>query len=244
MPSPEAMELDKDLEEAGCHHGFPLWSSFDKGRGLILAKGAPMSDQVGYGADHPLFYDRAAMLERELAAMESSQAFNSWHTRDRQVVVIKDEYGSGLAFRNNRRTRLNILLNTMVVRSGVAGLEDSEARAQQLLRTKISESQWVSYLLNGMFLETSKRSGVTYVLRKGLPTIALRIQPMAIGKGEIRIFLAALCLHSLAYYEGTHAGCMPPTDDLITHLLMIRADERRYWAKATHHALDEPQSAI
>ena len=78
------------------------------------------------------------------------------------------------------------------------------------LAERLKEAQVDSYMLSGMFLEISKRSGVRYLFRKGLPTIALRDR----ADGGIR-FLAALCMHPLAYYENTFAGAMAPSDDVL-----------------------------
>jgi len=107
----------------------------------------------------------------------------------------------------------------------------------------LNKMQTESYILNGMFPETSKRSGVTYIFRKGLPTLALRIDKLE-DKRERRHFLAALCQHPLAYYADTFAGCTPPTDEVITHLLMMRSDEHRFWKKSGQHPLNDWRSGL
>jgi hypothetical protein len=86
------------------------------------------------------------------------------------------------------------------------------------------------YLLIGMFLETSKRSGVTYLFRKLAPTVATKAGP----DDEMRV-LTTLCLHPIGHYENTPCGVMVPTDDVIAHLLLMRGDEAKFWAKANHH---------
>jgi hypothetical protein len=63
-------------------------------------------------------------------------------------------------------------------------------------------------MLTGHFPEISKRSGVTYLFRRGRPTIALRQDE------EVNYALCALCLHPIGYYGDTWAGVMCPTDEV------------------------------
>jgi hypothetical protein len=107
---------------------------------------------------------------------------------------------------------------------------DAEDLAVRTLRGLVTPHAHRTYTLTGTFLETSRRSGVTYLFRKLRPTVALR----ACAGGGTRI-LAALCLHPIGYYEGTWAGAMVPTDDVLAHLLLMRAEEAKFWAKANHH---------
>lgn len=107
----------------------------------------------------------------------------------------------------------------------------AELTAMEKLRGMIPEHLFDMYILQGQFLETSPRSGVTYVLRKNRPTVAIA---SGLGEESLRI-LSVLCLHPLGYYRGTWSGVMVPTDDVIAHLLMIRGDEHTFWKKANHH---------
>jgi hypothetical protein len=109
------------------------------------------------------------------------------------------------------------------------GLEQ-EQKALQLLGTLISHRALKQYILTGMFLETSKRSGVSYMFRRLKPTVAISSRT-----GELRI-LCALCLHPIAYYSGSWAGAMCPTDDVVAHLMLMRGDEPMYWRRAQQHA--------
>lgn len=102
----------------------------------------------------------------------------------------------------------------------------AELKAMETLRSLIPHHLFEMYFLTGMFLETSKRSGITYMFRRLKPTVAVR----ADDKGS-RI-LCCLCLHPIGYYEYTWAGAMVPTDDVIAHLLLMRSDEKYYWKKA------------
>lgn len=102
----------------------------------------------------------------------------------------------------------------------------------------MNETQWRSYILAGTFVETSKRSGVKYIFRKLRPTVALREH-----EGGLRC-IAVLCLHPLGYYQETWCGTLAPTDDVLAHLLMMRGDERKYWAKAEHHRPWETEAGM
>lgn len=107
---------------------------------------------------------------------------------------------------------------------------DAEIMAMDKLRSMVRPHLFNGYVIHGMILETSPRSGVTYVIRKGRPTLALRPSP----DGQMKI-LCCLCLHPVAYYAGTFVGAMVPTDEVISHLVLIRADEHLFWRKANHH---------
>lgn len=104
-----------------------------------------------------------------------------------------------------------------------------ELRAQEKLKTLLKPHLFDMYLLTGAFLETSKRSKVTYMFRRLRPTLA-----MSGATGDMRI-LCGLCLHPIGFYSGTWAGCMVPTDEVIAHLLLMRGDEPDFWRQANQH---------
>ena len=56
--------------------------------------------------------------------------------------------------------------------------------------------------------------------------------------------VAVLCLHPIGYYENTWAGCLVPSDDVIAHLTMMRADEAHYWSKANQHDPASPEAGL
>lgn len=107
------------------------------------------------------------------------------------------------------------------------------------LKEKLTAAQWNSYVLTGIFPETSKRSGLTYFFRKGFPTLALSYH----GDEQGRI-IAALCLHPFGYYAGTHCGAMTPTDEVIAHLLLMRADEHGFWKKSGQWHITDTRSGV
>ncbi len=106
---------------------------------------------------------------------------------------------------------------------------EQESNAIRLLGTKVRHHTFKQYMLTGMFLERSERSGITYMFRRLKPTVA-----MVSRDGKMRI-LCCLCMHPIAYYAGSWAGAMCPTDDVIAHLMLMRADEHLYWRRCNQH---------
>ena len=133
-------------------------------------------------------------------------------------------------------SQANALLLTLGA-SDVWGIEQ-ESNATQLLGTMLRHRQFKQYLLTGMFLEKSERSGVTYLFRKLRPTVAL-----SSNTGHPKV-LACLCLHPIAYYEGSWAGAMTPTDDVVAHLAMCRGDEKMFWKRSAQHNPRETESGL
>jgi hypothetical protein len=121
--------------------------------------------------------------------------------------------------------------------SAAWGIEQ-EASAVQLLAEHVSHRQMKHYLLTGMFIETSPRSRVSYVFRRLRPTVALST------RGDAVKILCAMCLHPIGYYEGCWAGAMCPTDDVISHLMLMRGDERMFWSRANQHCAYRPEAAL
>jgi hypothetical protein len=117
---------------------------------------------------------------------------------------------------------------------------DAEIKAMEMLNKLLPPHIFKMYFLSGMFLETSRRSGVTYIFRRLKPTIAIRPAKNGI---DSRI-LCCLCLHPIGYYEDTWAGAMCPTDDVIAHLLLMRADEKLFWRRANQIAPHRPEAGL
>lgn len=165
---------------------------------------------------------------------------NSWWS-DRlmaDVCVIQTPEG-GITW--GKRTMIHALrqaIHTMAC-SEAWGIEQ-EATALRTLATLIPHHAFKKYLLSGMFVESSKRSGIAYLFRKLRPTVALTPHHPS---GELRI-LCALCLHPIAYYEDSWAGAMCPTDDVIAHLMLMRGDEHMLWKRANHHHSISPLAGL
>jgi hypothetical protein len=166
---------------------------------------------------------------------------NSWWSFARQAYVKLVQRGERVELYYDTRTagsRVGLLVETLDRAS--AWPVSAEARAMEKLRTLIPGHAWDRYFLTGAFLESSPRSGVTYLFRRSRPTLALRPG----GAFDGMHVIAALCLHPLGYYLGSYAGVMVPTDDVIAHLLMVRGDEHRFWRQANQHPAWAPEAGI
>ncbi len=152
-----------------------------------------------------------------------------------RVSVFRDQSGRA-RFGFEPENRLNFTLRTL--EAAQAWPIEAEQKAQKKPAGLISTNDFELYQLTGHFSETSKRSQVTYLFRKGRPTIALR------DREEGSYWLCALCLHPIGYYGNTWAGVMCPTDEVIAHLLMMRGSEEKYWANANQHPIDHPAAGI
>jgi len=162
---------------------------------------------------------------------------NSWWNSRYQltVIVIKDPRGRA-RFTISVEDRLAFTIRTLD--AAAAWPVEAEQKAQNKLASLIRKDLFELYQLTGHFAEISKRSQVTYIFRRGRPTIAIREHK------EGSIPLCALCLHPIGYYGDTWAGVMCPTDEVIAHLLMMRGSEEKYWANANQHPLDHPAAGV
>lgn len=115
---------------------------------------------------------------------------------------------------------------------------EAERKAIDKLATMIRHHLFVAYLTTGAFIETSPRSKITYIFRKMRPTIAFK------ADNEGSKMLCSLCLHPIGYYEGSWAGCMVPTDDVVAHLTMMRGDEHYFWRCANQHPVTHPAAGL
>lgn len=168
---------------------------------------------------------------------------NSWYSfRHRCDILImekdgKIDWGKKAAFHH-----ISHDLATLGC-SDAWGIEQ-EGRAIQLLTKLLRHRQFKQYMLTGMFLERSRRSGVTYLFRRLKPTIAIAAHPgLQESKAGMKI-LAALCMHPIAYYAGSWAGAMCPTDDVIAMLMLMRADEHMLWKRANQHPPYRPEAGL
>jgi len=151
-------------------------------------------------------------------------------------VVIKDKHGR-VRFTISFEDRLAFTIRTLD--AAAVWPVEAERKAQKKLATLIRPDLFELYELTGHFPEISKRSLVTYLFRKGRPTIALRQTEDGVSN-----VLCALCLHPIGYYGDTWAGVMCPTDEVIAHLLMMRGSEDKFWANANQHPLDRPAAGL
>lgn len=166
---------------------------------------------------------------------------NSWYCRRWrcEAVIMRDRDGKLTWGRIPHFHHIRHDLNTLGA-SDAWGLEQ-EQRALQLLGTLIRHRQMKQYVLTGMFIESSKRSGVSYVFRRLKPTVA--IAPGRKTEDSMRI-LACLCMHPIGYYADSWAGAMCPTDDVIAHLSLMRADEPMYWRRSNQIPPYRPEAGL
>jgi hypothetical protein len=235
----------KLCEERGWHHGVAMMSSTDPTRRVIMAKGSPLSEKHGH--DVPVAIGGAPEVRVCSASdvnecQDEDYVVNTWHTTRKMIAVCNNRKGASVHKFEATTERFEMYLRTLLCQAGAVD-SDAEFKAMIALRKRINDNQWDCYVLGNAFTETSERSNVTYIFRKGLPTIAMRCRPRPEG-GETRHFLAALCSHPLAWFEGTHVGAYPPTDEVLANLLAVRADEHMYWRKSIQHTLDDPLAAI
>lgn len=117
---------------------------------------------------------------------------------------------------------------------------EQESTAMQTLAELVAHRQMKQYLLTGSFLETSQRSGLTYMFRRLRPTVVIDARDPE-GQPKIR---CALCAHPIAYYQGSWAGAMCPTDDVVAALIMMRGDEPMMWKRANQHPPYRPEAGL
>lgn len=219
----------------GHYAGYPFPASLAK---LVLEPGTPHKNLQGMKFDGP--DDSEDDPDQRAAPPWEFEAINSWYSYKLGCRVwIVREFGLFSAIKEPRAEiqKLNFWLRSAIVAEQTMNVT-AELTAQETLREHVNETQWRSYILAGTFIETSKRSGVKYIFRKLRPTVAIR----EVGDG-FRC-LAVLCLHPLGYYQETWCGTLAPTDDVLSHLLLMRGDERKYWAKAEHHRPWETESGM
>lgn len=165
---------------------------------------------------------------------------NHWYSKKRRcrIYVFENEDGK-IEWAPDVAKPIDAEMLTMA--ASVAWGVEQEANALQTLAGHLPHHQFKYYLMAGMFCEKSKRSGVTYLFRKLRPTVALGTDPKDSNRFKM---LCSLCLHPIGYYEGSWAGAMCPTDDVIAHLLLMRADEHLYWKRSNQIPSHLPESGL
>lgn len=83
-----------------------------------------------------------------------------------------------------------------------------------------------------------------YVFRRLKPTVAMAASPGLPEANRGMKILCSLCQHPIAYYEGSWAGAMVPTDDVIAALAMMRGDEPMFWKRSSQHPPYRPEAGL
>ena len=134
----------------------------------------------------------------------------------------------------------HLLLDLQTVGCAVAWGIEQESNAVRMLGTMLRHHQFKTYMLTGMFLESSKRSGLMYLFRRLKPTVVITPHQ---SKTESKV-LCSLCMHPIGFYAQSWAGAMTPTDDVIAHLSMMRADEHMLWRRCNQHEPHQPEAGL
>lgn len=212
---------------------------------LIMEKRFPLPNLTGFKLKPTTAEDYEDPVTREIGTkLGEMKLLNRWYNygTNQEIVVYQTPDGKSAHGKivNGPGRRLSFLMDTLGIAAAEVWSVEAETEAVSKLKSMITDQAYKCYMLNGSFLETSKRSNVTYFFRKGRPTIALHAKK---STGTMGV-LSVLCLHPQGHYGGTWAGCMTPTDDVITHLIMMRADEHLFWRKANHHRMCDVTSGI
>lgn len=212
--------------EAGEWAGIPMPL---EGQPMQIAPGYPFADMLA--AIEP-----AERVESDPALEGCTRVNRWWCHRRRHGVSIVEKDGKRLAAiaLPNKRFDMDMLTLGCAPAWGI----EQEGAAVHTLGRLVKHHTFKTYLLTGMFLETSKRSQITYCFRRLKPTVAISFRT---GRTKI---LAALCMHPIGYYEESWAGAMCPTDDVIAHLMMMRGDEHMFWKRSTQHHPSVPEAGL
>lgn len=221
-------QLNLLSQKAGEHCGLPPTI---EGERLIVEK-----NHRAYKVFQEINANQAA---KEGDDSDKCQMINQWYSKrtNTDVVLWREPDGRFQWGQLPAANHLKHDFRTMAC--SIAWSISAECNAMEKLRELIPDHLWRGYFLSGMFLETSKRSGVTYIFRRLRPTVALRPSP----SGEMRV-LACLCQHPVGFYQDSWAGALTPTDDVISSLLLMRADERFYWKRCNQIPAYRPEAGL
>lgn len=227
-------ELRNKLREVAVRHsewaGIPM-PLFDRDLSLVMEPKYPLTEVIK--VVEQVHHEEDGPPDDRIDPATLRNTF--WSSRDRCWVHIQEQDGKIVWFRSGDFNHVALMLATLQA-SKAWGIEQ-ERNAIDLLATLVRHHQFKQYLLTGMLLESSKRSGVFYLFRRLRPTIAMSF------KGRPRV-LCTLCMHPIGYYSDSWAGAMAPTDDVIAHLMLMRGDEHMFWRRCNQHPSWVKQSGI
>lgn len=220
-------QLDVLAKHVGEHCGLPM-----------MIDGEKVVIEPSHRA-YEIFQEHNRKVESTQEGIQGCRLINTWWSSKKRTDVViwrepdgRLDWGESPAFHH-----IGHDLRTMAC--SVAWSLDAEMKAQSKLSEMLPDHLFRGYVLTGMFIETSKHSGVTYVFRRLRPTVATKPD----GKGGMRI-LACLCMHPIGYYAESWAGSLCPTDDVISHLLLMRGDEKMFWRRANQIPPHRPEAGL
>ena len=195
--------------------------------------------------DYPFsdeYWDRFFARCKQLLTKGSEWNYvNTWHPLEGLIIQVHRRVDTGEYLHIAEKavdSRFSLLIRSDSTRMRVTSSK-AEQKARTELLKHLNGRQRRELLLTGAFVEVS-RSDVHYRITSGRPTVAYRSEEVSDRYKSIQ-FLAAMCLHPLGYYEDTFTGCLPPSDEMLAHLLMIRSSEHYFWRKATQHGIKDPR---
>lgn len=200
------------------------------------------------GAELERVTDCRDIQEQACDVDETLQLRNAWYSdRLRTEVMVYSRVERGrtvygvtyLPFQRELEGRRRWKMWVDTLHAAVAHDFGAEAAAMQRLAELVTPVQFRQYVSTSCFPETSTRSRVTYIFRRLRPTVAL-----GHASEDSIVPLCALCMHPLGYYRETWAGALVPTDDLIGHLLLMRADEHMFWRRCNQHDLNRIEAGV
>lgn len=238
-------ENAEQIRQEGFLHGLPL-GIFNEDVLTTSRQLQVLKEQIDKLQSAPEHYEGDKYVEGENPWV----CHTEWHTKRLWkeewgwVVVEKNtvtnKYRKQFCITRPFDSRLLLRINTYLMRNAYT-LVEAELKAQARLFEELSEMQKNAYILNGAFVEVGK-SGVSYLIRKNRPTLACRLHPDEYGtRFDV---LTALCFHPFAFYAGSWAGALPPSDEMLTHVFFIRCDEHLYWRKANQIPADWESSGV
>jgi hypothetical protein len=251
--TPSWSDVAKALSDVATHRdgewcGFPMPLP---GLGLVLEDKHPLTEKV---SELQAIVD-ASVPARDMVCSEEAlgwRTVNSWRCprRGGTILVVHHEDGRKTWALDPDAPRRNRFWLGPLETLDAWNL-DTECTAIDSLAELLSERMFKAYVLTGTFLETSRRSGLTYLFRRCRPTIVLSCRHrrnLLTGRewdeqSDVNI-LCALCSHPIGFYRNTFCGAMTPTDDVIAHLLLMRADEHMLWRRCNQHHPGAPEAGL
>ena len=228
--------LARAAKHAGEWAGFPMPI---EGTRMVIHPSYPFAKNLG----ETFMPAPQARVCRNEDVREDVELRNEWRSyRDGKEISIWREGKKFLHMFSRRQNSAPLLIGT--ISAARAWDYDAELRAMETLKRHVTDWAFRCYSMTGTFLETSPRSGVIYMFRRLRPTLAMTARPDRNGRDVGVRALCTLCAHPIGYYDGSWAGALVPTDDVIAHLLMMRSDEHFFWRVCNQHQVWAPEAGL